>query len=234
MVPRCLASPGRAVFQRCRGQPLSEATCARICNRADLPDRRNLEAPPPNPEPSEWAIGRLRRAHLPRTVALSAAFGRAARRGRRATMDIPASGPPAAAAEAPRGGGGGEGWRWRRRRQRWWWTSIGAKKSWRKSILLTRKTARGGSRGSWPPAWWLGRLYCKPPQRTASGHLRRRRRPFRPLSMRRSAMTRRPSSSFSDLTARTLSNPAIPPKTRTLAPSLRARLTKSSRSTRTP
>jgi hypothetical protein len=42
-----------------------------------------------------------------------------------------------------------------------------------------------------------------------------------------------PSASFSDLRARTLSNPAMPPKTRTLAPSLRARLTKSSRLMRT-
>jgi hypothetical protein len=47
------------------------------------------------------------------------------------------------------------------------------------------------------------------PERTASGHLRHRRRPFRRPSMQQSAMTRRPSSSFSDLRARTLSNPAI-------------------------
>src|ERR1039458_4445440 len=90
-----------------------EATCARICNRAQVPRRRNraaphgrnLEPPPPNPEPSEWAIGKFPGAHPTRTVARSAAFGMAARRARRATTDIPASGPPAAAAaEAPRAG----------------------------------------------------------------------------------------------------------------------------------
>src|SRR5271157_1086776 len=94
----------------CRMQTLPwpaviEATCAKICSPAvPLRDRRNLEAPLPNPEPSEWAIGRLRRAHRRRTVALSAAFGRAARHERRATMDIRASDPPGAAAEAPRAG----------------------------------------------------------------------------------------------------------------------------------
>ena len=82
------------------------------------------------------------------------------------------------------------------------------------------------------PGGW-GYLYCRPLQRTASGHLQPRRRPFRPLSMPRSTMTRRRSSSFSDPMARTSSNPAIRPKTRIFAPSLRARLTKSSRSRRT-
>ena len=56
----------------------------------------------PNPEASEWAIGRLRRAHASRTAALSAAFGRAVRRGRIATMDTPAWGLRGAAAEASR------------------------------------------------------------------------------------------------------------------------------------
>src|ERR1035437_4924895 len=92
---------------------VTEATCARICNRAQVPrrrnraaplHRRNLEPPPPNPEPSEWEIGKFPGAHPTRTVALSAAFGMAARRACKATMDIPASGPPAAAAEAPRAG----------------------------------------------------------------------------------------------------------------------------------
>src|ERR1019366_8412603 len=47
------------------------------------------------------------RAPPTRTAVLSAGFGRAARRARKATMDIPASVPPAAAAEAPRAGAEG-------------------------------------------------------------------------------------------------------------------------------
>ena len=80
-----------------------EAACARICNRADQARKRRLAAPPPNPEPSEWAIGTLLRAHPAGTVALSAAFARVARRGCRATMGIRASGQPGAAEELPVG-----------------------------------------------------------------------------------------------------------------------------------
>jgi hypothetical protein len=77
-----------------------EATCARVCNRAHQANRRRFEAQAPNPEPREWATGRFPRAQPAKTVALSAAFGRAAPRGCRATMDIPVSGQPGAA-EAP-------------------------------------------------------------------------------------------------------------------------------------
>src|ERR1019366_5693189 len=87
---------------------VTEATCARICNRAEVPHRRNLAASPLNPQPpSEWAIGKSPGALPTRTAVLSAGFGRAARRARKATMDIPASVPPAAAAEAPRAGAEG-------------------------------------------------------------------------------------------------------------------------------
>ena len=85
-------------------QIVTEAMCARTCNRAEAPDRRRLEAPTPNPEANEWATGRLRRAQRRRTAVRSAVFGRAARRGCKATTDIRASGPPGAAAEAPRVG----------------------------------------------------------------------------------------------------------------------------------
>src|ERR1035437_4572929 len=129
---------------------VTEATCARICNRAQMPHRRRFEAPDPNPEPSEWAIGEFTRAHPTRTAALSAAFGRVERRGCRATMDIRASGPPEAAAEAPRVGAD---------RRTGVVVAAGtaatagvdvdrSKKPWRKSILLTRKTAPVGWRGS--------------------------------------------------------------------------------------
>ena len=75
-----------------------EAPCAKIFNRADRAHKRRLAAPRRNPEPSEWAIGTFPRVRPAGTVALSAAFGRAARRGCRATMDIRASGPPGAEA----------------------------------------------------------------------------------------------------------------------------------------
>ena len=104
LVPRCLASPGRAVFKRCRGQPLSrqrapKSAIARI-SRTDAGSRRYR---PIRSRANGQSAG-LPRAHPAGTVALSAAFGRAARRGCRATMDIRASGPPGAAAEAPRAG----------------------------------------------------------------------------------------------------------------------------------
>jgi len=73
-----------------------EATCGRTCKLVDRPDRRKSEAPP-NPEESAWAIGRLRRAHASRTVALSATFGREARHAPIATMDIRVSEQPGVA-----------------------------------------------------------------------------------------------------------------------------------------
>jgi len=75
----------------------------------------------------------------------------------------------------------------------------------------------------------VGQLYYRPHQKTPSGHLRRRRKPFKRPSMQQSTMTRRPSSSFSDPMARTLSNPAIRRKTRIFAPSLRGPLMRSFR-----
>ena len=83
--------------------PVMEAACAKICNRAELADRRRFEAATPNREPSEWAIGRFPRTQPAGIVARSAAFGMAERRERKATGDIRASGPPGAAA-APRVG----------------------------------------------------------------------------------------------------------------------------------
>ncbi len=47
---------------------------------------------------SEWATGRLRRAHPARTAARSVEFAKAARQGRRATTDIRASARPGAEA----------------------------------------------------------------------------------------------------------------------------------------
>lgn len=88
---------------------VTEAPCAKICNPARLPDKRNLvrlrdrrnrEALPPHRERNEWAIGKLRRAPRARTGALSGVFGTAARRGRIATTEIRALGQPEA--EGPR------------------------------------------------------------------------------------------------------------------------------------
>ena len=76
-----------------------EPACAKVCNRAELPDSRRFEAPTPSPEPNEWAIGRFPRARPAGTVALSAVCGMAQRRERTATMDIRASDPLGAAEE---------------------------------------------------------------------------------------------------------------------------------------
>ena len=89
-----------AVSNRYGGARAPEFAIPRAAAQSRGPDRRNLEAPPPHPARNEWAIGRLRRAPPARTGALSAAFGTAARRGRRATTDIRASAQPGA--EAPR------------------------------------------------------------------------------------------------------------------------------------
>jgi len=102
MVPRFIASPGRTLIRMPPCPIATEAACAKTCNPARLRDRGNIEAPPPHPERSEWAIGRLRRARPARTGALSAAFGTAARRGRIAATDIRASAQ--LGAEAPRAG----------------------------------------------------------------------------------------------------------------------------------
>lgn len=75
-----------------------EVTCVRICSRADLPDKRRVEVPTPNPLASAWVIGRSRRAHPAETVAPSAAFVMAERRRCTAIMDTRASGPLGAAA----------------------------------------------------------------------------------------------------------------------------------------
>jgi hypothetical protein len=75
-------------------QSVMEAVCARTCNRADRPDNRSIEAPTRNPAATGWAIVRFPSTHPAGTVALLAAFGKAAPRGRRATMGIRASDPP--------------------------------------------------------------------------------------------------------------------------------------------
>src|SRR5208283_1219665 len=61
-------------------------------------EHRKLEEPRPHPAPSEWAIGRLRRARPTGIGALSAVCAMAPRRGRIATTDIPASARRGAAA----------------------------------------------------------------------------------------------------------------------------------------
>jgi len=83
-----------------------EATCARICKLVDRRDRRKLEAPP-NPEASEWAIGRFRRVIPAKTVALSAEFGRAKRRGAERPWIFQPRGRPECGGGFSRGGGGG-------------------------------------------------------------------------------------------------------------------------------
>src|SRR5271168_1436291 len=84
---------------------VTAATCAKTCKIEARPRERDklkrLEARPPHPVRNEWAIGRLRPAHLRRGVH-SAEFGTAARCGPRATTDTPASAQPAAAEAAPR------------------------------------------------------------------------------------------------------------------------------------
>jgi hypothetical protein len=76
------------------------ATCAKTYRlAARRQERRSLEALPPRRERNEWAIARLRRAHPAGIAALSAGFGTAGRRGRRATTDIRASAQPGAEAE---------------------------------------------------------------------------------------------------------------------------------------
>ena len=74
-----------------------EATSGRICRLAERPDRRKPGVQP-NPAPAGWAIGRFRRVDPLRTAALSAAFGRAVRRGPIVTMGIRAWGLRGAAA----------------------------------------------------------------------------------------------------------------------------------------
>ena len=71
----------------------TEATCGRICKLAARhlqAERRNPEALGPHRVGNEWAIGKLRRTRLRRVGALSAVFGRAARRGNRAITDFQA------------------------------------------------------------------------------------------------------------------------------------------------
>src|SRR5580658_4454988 len=71
---------------------VTEATSAKTCNPgARLQEQRSRERRLPNPARRKWAIGRLRPANPRAKGAPSAAFGRAARCGRRATTDTGAS-----------------------------------------------------------------------------------------------------------------------------------------------
>src|SRR5580698_3267317 len=84
-----------------RSPAATEAPCVKISNRALLP--REEVSPEAwlrhhNQAGNEWVTGRSRRALPVGTVALSAVFGKAARRGRRATTDIRASARPGAEA----------------------------------------------------------------------------------------------------------------------------------------
>ena len=113
---------------------------------------QGLGAAHPRRVRNEWAIGRLHPAH-PRRGAPSAAFGRAARCGRRATTDTPVSVQLAAAEAAPRDraveaaapvtavvAAERSRWRWRR-------TPIGAKGNHDKNEFhLSQDTGRGLAR----------------------------------------------------------------------------------------
>ena len=103
---------------------VTEGTCAKTCNLEARPrERRSLkelglkglkrlglkglglkgfEAAHPSPARNEWAIGRLHPANPKAKGAPSAAFGRAARCGPRATTDTPVLVQLAAAEAAPR------------------------------------------------------------------------------------------------------------------------------------
>src|ERR1035437_842147 len=80
-------------MQRTRCPAAMGALRAKTCKRAHPPHRLNRAARVLNPAVSEWVTGRSPAVRAARIEVHLAAFGKAERRGRTATMDSPVSGP---------------------------------------------------------------------------------------------------------------------------------------------